>query len=66
MKPPQLLRFGPFELDVRARELRKRGVRLLIGGDYGFAWNPHGDYARELTFFVRDAGFTPAASKSST
>ena len=24
-----------------------------MGGDYGFAWNPHGDYARELTFFVR-------------
>ena len=24
-----------------------------MGGDYGFAWNPHGDYAKELTFFVR-------------
>ena len=30
-----------------------------MGGDYGFGWNPHGDYARELTFFVRDVGFTP-------
>jgi hypothetical protein len=30
-----------------------------MGGDYGFAWNPHGDYAKELTFFVRDVGFTP-------
>src|SRR5438477_8316583 len=30
-----------------------------MGGDYGFAWNPHGDYARELTFFVKHVGFTP-------
>ena len=30
-----------------------------MGGDYGFGWNPHGDYARELTFFVKDVGLTP-------
>ncbi len=30
-----------------------------MGGDYGFAWNPHGDYARELTFFVNYVGFDP-------
>ena len=30
----------------------KAGGRLGMGGDYGFAWNPHGDYAKELTFFV--------------
>jgi imidazolonepropionase-like amidohydrolase len=30
-----------------------------MGGDYGFAWNPHGDYAKELTFFVNHVGFTP-------
>jgi len=30
-----------------------------MGGDYGFAWNPHGDYAKELTFFVRDVGLDP-------
>jgi imidazolonepropionase-like amidohydrolase len=30
-----------------------------MGGDYGFGWNPHGDYARELTFFVKEVGFTP-------
>ena len=39
--------------------LRKRGVRHLIGGDYGFAWTPHGTYAQELTFFVNYVGFTP-------
>ena len=30
-----------------------------MGGDYGFAWNPHGDYARELSFFVDYVGFSP-------
>jgi imidazolonepropionase-like amidohydrolase len=30
-----------------------------MGGDYGFAWNPHGTYAKELTFFVRHVGFSP-------
>ncbi len=44
--------------DARRRQPRalasilKAGGRLGMGGDYGFAWNPHGDYARELTFFV--------------
>jgi imidazolonepropionase-like amidohydrolase len=36
----------------------KAGGRLGMGGDYGFAWNPHGDYAKELTFFVKYAGFS--------
>lgn len=30
-----------------------------MGGDYGFAWNPHGDYARELEFFVSFVGLKP-------
>lgn len=42
-----------------ARMILKAGGRLGMGGDYGFAWNPHGDYARELTFFVRDVGLDP-------
>ncbi len=37
----------------------KAGGRLGMGGDYGFAWNPHGDYAKELSFFVNYVGFTP-------
>ena len=43
-----------------ARMILKAGGRLGMGGDYGFGWNPHGDYARELTFFVNFVGFTPA------
>ena len=42
-----------------ARRILRAGGRLGMGGDYGFAWNPHGDYAKELTFFVREVGFTP-------
>lgn len=42
-----------------ARKILKAGGRVGMGGDYGFAWNPHGTYAKELTFFVKDVGFTP-------
>jgi imidazolonepropionase-like amidohydrolase len=42
-----------------ARRILRAGGRLGMGGDYGFGWNPHGDYARELVFFVRDVGLTP-------
>ncbi len=42
-----------------ARRILKAGGRLGMGGDYGFAWNPHGTYAKELTFFVNYVGFTP-------
>lgn len=42
-----------------ARKILKAGGRLGMGGDYGFAWNPHGDYAKELTFFVKYVGFSP-------
>src|SRR5947209_4100404 len=42
-----------------ARLILKAGGRLGMGGDYGFAWNPHGDYAKELTFFVRHVGIDP-------
>jgi imidazolonepropionase-like amidohydrolase len=41
-------------------ELRKRGVRVLIGGDYGFPWTPHGTNARDLEHFVRFFGYTDA------
>ena len=40
-------------------DLKGRGVRVLPGGDYGFRWNPHGNNARDLAFFVDLMGFTP-------
>lgn len=42
-----------------ARRILRAGGRIGMGGDYGFAWNPHGDYAKELAFFVNYVGFTP-------
>jgi imidazolonepropionase-like amidohydrolase len=41
------------------RDLKRRGVRVLPGGDYGFAWNRIGDDARDLEHFVNLFGFTP-------
>ncbi len=40
-------------------KMHKRGVRVLPGGDYGFAFTPHGQNARDLEFFVKYLGFTP-------
>jgi imidazolonepropionase-like amidohydrolase len=40
----------------RAREL---GIRMCPGGDFGFAWNPHGEYAKDIQVFVDVIGFTP-------
>jgi imidazolonepropionase-like amidohydrolase len=42
-----------------ARMILRAGGRIGLGGDYGFAWNPHGDYAKEISFFVNYVGFTP-------
>jgi imidazolonepropionase-like amidohydrolase len=41
------------------KKLRKRGLRILPGGDYGFAWNPIGTNARDLEHFVKLLDFTP-------
>jgi imidazolonepropionase-like amidohydrolase len=41
-------------------ELRKRGIRHLIGGDYGFGWSKQGEQGRDLKFFVEHYGYSPA------
>ena len=41
-------------------ELRKRGIRHLIGGDYGFAWSPHGTQANDLAHFIKYYGYSAA------
>ena len=40
-------------------ELKRRGVRVLPGGDYGFPYNPIGRNARDLGLFVDLFGFSP-------
>jgi imidazolonepropionase-like amidohydrolase len=40
-------------------EMRKRGIRVVPGGDYGFAWTPQGTNARDLEHFVELFGYSP-------
>ena len=40
-------------------KMHKRGIRVLPGGDYGFAMTPHCQNARDLEFFVKYLGMTP-------
>jgi imidazolonepropionase-like amidohydrolase len=39
----------------RAKDL---GIRMCPGGDFGFAWCPHGEYAKDIQVFVDVLGFT--------
>jgi imidazolonepropionase-like amidohydrolase len=41
-------------------KMRKRGIRVLPGGDYGFPYNPVGRNARDLQIFVDLLGYEPA------
>ena len=41
------------------KKMHKRGIRILPGGDYGFAWIKHGTNAKDLEYFVKYLGFTP-------
>jgi imidazolonepropionase-like amidohydrolase len=53
----------PHLLEESARThtaLRKRGVRHVIGGDYGFRWSQQGTQARDIEFFIGYYGYSPA------
>ena len=39
-------------------KLRQRGLRVAIGGDYGFAWVPQGTNARDIAHFVKLFGYS--------
>jgi imidazolonepropionase-like amidohydrolase len=41
-------------------EMKRRGIRVLPGGDYGFPYNVIGRNARDLQIFVEQFGFSPA------
>ena len=48
------------ELNIATHtQLRKRGLRMLIGGDYGIAFMPNGTNANEVAHFVNYLGFSP-------
>jgi len=40
-------------------EIRKRGIRVVVGGDYGFTITPMGQNARDIEHFVRYFGYSP-------
>ena len=44
---------------VAMDKMRKAGIRVVPGGDYGFVWCPHGEYAKDIELFVTDMGFSP-------
>jgi imidazolonepropionase-like amidohydrolase len=53
-----------YEIEIAAaaeslKKMHKRGIRVLPGGDYGFAFTPHCENARDLEHFVKYLGFTP-------
>ncbi|MDQ3025328.1 MAG: amidohydrolase family protein [Pseudomonadota bacterium] len=62
--PPEKARAMGYGLELEAacasmKAMHKRGIRVLPGGDYGFAWAPHGTNAMDLEYFVKYFGFTP-------
>ncbi len=53
-----------YELELAAaiaglKKMHKKGIRILPGGDYGFAWTPHGQNAKDLQYFVELIGMSP-------
>ena len=40
-------------------EIRKRGIRVVVGGDYGFSITPMGQNARDIEHFVTYFGYSP-------
>ncbi len=62
--PPERARAMGYQRELDAaceslRAMKRRGIRVLPGGDYGFAWAPHGTNAMDLEYFVKYLGFTP-------
>ena len=41
-------------------KMRKRGMKVVVGGDYGFTLTPMGQNARDIGHFVKFFGYTPA------
>ena len=53
------------ELTCRTYEqMRKRGMSVVVGGDYGFKITPMGQNARDIGHFVKFFGYSPAEALS--
>ena len=42
------------------QQMRKRGIRVVIGGDYGFAWTPQGTNARDIEHMTTLFDYSPS------
>ncbi|MEI7970473.1 MAG: amidohydrolase family protein [Betaproteobacteria bacterium] len=40
-------------------EMRRRGIPVVIGGDYGFVSTPQGENARDIELYVKLFGYSP-------
>jgi len=55
----------PRKLEATCRtyeQIRKRGIKVVVGGDYGFTLTPMGQNARDIGHFVKFFGYSPAAA----
>jgi imidazolonepropionase-like amidohydrolase len=63
LEPDQVEKLGFLkELDGACnvmKHLHQHGVKVLGGGDYGFASVPHGNNARDIEHFIKFFDFTP-------
>ena len=41
-------------------EMRRRGIPVVIGGDYGFVATPQGENARDIELYVKLFGYSPS------
>lgn len=49
-----------FDMAVESyNKIRERGIRVAIGGDYGFTVTPQGTNARDIGHFVKYFGYSP-------
>ena len=45
---------------ISYKRMKKEGIRILVGGDYGLDIAPHGTYAKDLEHYVNLFGFSNA------
>jgi imidazolonepropionase-like amidohydrolase len=41
------------------QKMQRRGIKILPGGDYGFAWTPQGTNSKDLQYLVDMVGMSP-------
>ena len=61
--PPEVMAATEYQEEwelgcVAMEKMKNAGIRIIPGGDYGFVWCPHGEYAKDIELFVTDMGFT--------